>query len=220
MSGFAVLAALLLGAALVLPVVLELVLSLGERSARRPLSDLVLGRQPPATVRAVAGADGAAAGARGQCRRRHHGREFQPDLPGWLDGRLAADIYVNAARRRAGARDQGVAARTSRGRGDPARRPRRCAIGGRADRGAGPAPITPPIATTGRCWNRPPNAWDQAASRRRGAGQRATVAAAEARRSATASTCRRPAATGRSRSSASMPITATRRARSRSISPR
>ena len=37
LSGFAVLAALLLGAALGLPVILELVLSLGQRSARRPL---------------------------------------------------------------------------------------------------------------------------------------------------------------------------------------
>ena len=75
-SGFAVLAALLLGAALGLPVILELVLSLGQRSASRPLSSLVLGRQPPAAFGIVAGVDGAAAGARGQCRRRHHGRKF------------------------------------------------------------------------------------------------------------------------------------------------
>ncbi len=37
---------------------------------------LVLGRQPPAIVRAVARADGAAAGAGRQCRRLHHGREL------------------------------------------------------------------------------------------------------------------------------------------------
>ena len=35
--------------------------------------DMVLGRQPAATVGIVAGVDGAAAGAGGQCRRRHHG---------------------------------------------------------------------------------------------------------------------------------------------------
>ena len=37
---------------------------------------VVLGRQPPATVRPVAGADGAVAGACRQCRRRHHGAKF------------------------------------------------------------------------------------------------------------------------------------------------
>ena len=41
---------------------------------------LVLGRQPPAAFGIVAGVDGAAAGARGQCRCRHHGRNLQPDL--------------------------------------------------------------------------------------------------------------------------------------------
>ena len=79
-SGFAVLAALLLGAALALPAILEWVLVLGQRSARRRARDLVLGRQPPAAFGIVAGVDGAVAGARGQCRRRHHGRNLQPDL--------------------------------------------------------------------------------------------------------------------------------------------
>ena len=51
-AGFAVLAALMLGAALILPAILELVLSLGERGARGAAGDLVLGRQPPAAVRA------------------------------------------------------------------------------------------------------------------------------------------------------------------------
>ena len=37
-SGFAVLAAVMLGAALILPMFLELVLSFGQRHARRPLS--------------------------------------------------------------------------------------------------------------------------------------------------------------------------------------
>ena len=72
-SGFAVLAALLLGAALILPTLLEFVLSFGQRHARRPLQHLVLGRQPPAIIGTVARLDGAVARARGQCRRRHHG---------------------------------------------------------------------------------------------------------------------------------------------------
>ena len=77
----------------------------------------------------------------------------------WLDGRLAADVYVSATRRRAGDRDQGLAARAARGRGDPARRPRRRAIR-RARRSRFSAcPITPPIASTGRCLKSADNAW-------------------------------------------------------------
>ena len=72
-------------------------MSLGERGARRRARDLVLGRQPPAAFGIVAGADGAVARARGQCRRRHHGGNLQPDLCRWLDGRLAADVYINAS---------------------------------------------------------------------------------------------------------------------------
>ncbi len=39
---------------------------------------VVLGRQPPTAFRIVAGVNGAVAGARSQCRRRHHGRNLQP----------------------------------------------------------------------------------------------------------------------------------------------
>ena len=48
----------------------------------RPGQRLVLGRQPPATIRAVARLDGAVARTISQCRRLHHGREFQPHVPG------------------------------------------------------------------------------------------------------------------------------------------
>jgi putative ABC transport system permease protein len=102
-SGFAVLAALLLGAALILPMLLEIVLAFGQRQA------------PPATLGIVVGADGAAAGARGQCRRRHHGRQFQPHLSGvarWPAGR---GCLCQRSQQCAGDRDQGMAARTPRG---------------------------------------------------------------------------------------------------------
>ena len=52
---------------------------------------MVLGRQPPATFRIIARIDGAAARARCQCRRRHHGRDLQPHLP---------DLARRPARRR------------------------------------------------------------------------------------------------------------------------
>ena len=58
----------------------------GARAVVRPAAGrwrargLVLGRQPPAAFGIVAGADGAAARARGQCRRRHHGGNLQPHL--------------------------------------------------------------------------------------------------------------------------------------------
>ncbi len=91
---------------------------------------LVLGRQPPAAFGIVAGVDGAVARARGQCRCRHHGGNLQPDvyqLAGWTagSGRLHQCI-----RRCAGYRHQSMAARASRSRGDPARRPGRGANGG------------------------------------------------------------------------------------------
>ena len=41
---------------------------------------VVLGRQPPTALGALARADGAPACARGQCRRRHHGRDLQPHV--------------------------------------------------------------------------------------------------------------------------------------------
>ena len=46
----------------------------------KPAQHLVLGRQPPAAIGIVARADGAAARARGQCRRRHHGRKLSAVL--------------------------------------------------------------------------------------------------------------------------------------------
>ena len=48
-AGFAVLAALMLGAALILPMILEMY-SRSEDNAQRTASCLVLGRQPPAAV--------------------------------------------------------------------------------------------------------------------------------------------------------------------------
>ena len=177
-AGFAVLAALMLGAALILPMMLEIVLSLGQRHARTPARRLVLGRQPPATVGIVAGADGAAARARGQCRRRHHGRKLQPHLSGLARRPAGGGRLCQRAERCAGDRDQGVAARAPRGRGHPARRPRRHATGGRADRGARPARsrhLSRPLAAAaiGR------QCLEQAASRRCGSGQRTTGAASQ-----------------------------------------
>jgi putative ABC transport system permease protein len=96
-SGFAVLAALLLGAALGLPVVLGLALSLGQRSARRPLaawfwadsrqqlSGLSLALM--ALLLALAVNVGVSTMV----------ESFSKTFTGWLDGRLAADIYLNAS---------------------------------------------------------------------------------------------------------------------------
>jgi putative ABC transport system permease protein len=96
-SGFAVLAALLLGAALGLPVMLGLALSLGQRSARRPLaawfwadsrqqlSGLSLALM--ALLLALAVNVGVSTMV----------ESFSKTFTGWLDGRLAADIYLNAS---------------------------------------------------------------------------------------------------------------------------
>jgi len=96
-SGFAVLAALLLGAALGLPVVLGLALYLGQRSARRPLaawfwadsrqqlSGLSLALM--ALLLALAVNVGVSTMV----------ESFSRTFTSWLDGRLAADIYLNAA---------------------------------------------------------------------------------------------------------------------------
>jgi putative ABC transport system permease protein len=96
-SGFAVLAALLLGAALILPMFLELVLSLGQRRARRPLgvwfwadsrqqlSGLSLALM--ALLLALAVNVGVSTMV----------ESFSRTFLVWLDGRLAADVYVNAA---------------------------------------------------------------------------------------------------------------------------
>jgi putative ABC transport system permease protein len=96
-SGFGVLAALLLGAALCLPVVLGFALYLGQRSARRPLaawfwadsrqqlSGLSLALM--ALLLALAVNVGVSTMV----------ESFSKTFSGWLDGRLAADIYLNAS---------------------------------------------------------------------------------------------------------------------------
>jgi putative ABC transport system permease protein len=96
-SGFAVLAALLLGAALGLPVVLGFVLYLGQRHTRRPLaawfwadsrqqlSGLSLALM--ALLLALAVNVGVSTMV----------ESFSKTFTGWLDGRLAADIYLNAS---------------------------------------------------------------------------------------------------------------------------
>ena len=96
-AGFAVLAALLLGAALGLPVVLGFVLYLGQRSTRRPLaawfwadsrqqlSGLSLALM--ALLLALAVNVGVSTMV----------ESFSKTFTGWLDGRLAADIYLNAS---------------------------------------------------------------------------------------------------------------------------
>ena len=96
-SGFAVLAGLLLGAALGLPAILELVLSLGQRRAhralavwfwadsRQQLSGLSLALMALLLALAVNVGVGTMV------------ETFSRTFVGWLDGRLAADVYLNAA---------------------------------------------------------------------------------------------------------------------------
>ena len=96
-SGFAVLAALLLGAALGLPAVIEWLLSLGQRRARRmvavwfwadsrqQLSGLSLALMALLLALAVNVGVGTMV------------ETFSRTFIGWLDGRLAADIYINAS---------------------------------------------------------------------------------------------------------------------------
>ncbi|MDE5456888.1 FtsX-like permease family protein [Bradyrhizobium sp. CSA112] len=96
-SGFAVLAALMLGAALILPTFLEFMLSLGQRYARQPvgiwfwadsrqqLSGLSLALM--ALLLALAVNVGVSTMV----------ESFSRTFLVWLDGRLAADVYVNAA---------------------------------------------------------------------------------------------------------------------------
>jgi putative ABC transport system permease protein len=97
LSGFAVLAGLLLGAALGLPAILELVLSLGQRRAhhalaiwfwadsRQQLSGLSLALMALLLALAVNVGVGTMV------------ESFSRTFITWLDGRLAADIYINAA---------------------------------------------------------------------------------------------------------------------------
>jgi putative ABC transport system permease protein len=96
-SGFAVLAGLLLGAALGLPAILELVLSLGQRSthralagwfwadSRQQLSGLSLALMALLLALAVNVGVGTMV------------ETFSRTFIGWLDGRLAADVYLNAS---------------------------------------------------------------------------------------------------------------------------
>src|SRR5207302_10025544 len=96
-SGFALLAALLLGAALGLPVVLGAVLHLGQRVTRKPLaawfwadsrqqlSGLSLALM--ALLLALAVNVGVSTMV----------ESFSRTFVSWLDGRLAADVYLNAA---------------------------------------------------------------------------------------------------------------------------
>ena len=96
-SGFAVLAALMLGAALILPMFLELVLSFGQRHARRPLSVWFwadsrqqlsgLSLALMALLLALAVNVGVSTMV----------ESFSRTFLVWLDGRLAADVYVSAA---------------------------------------------------------------------------------------------------------------------------
>ncbi|MDB5519746.1 MAG: transporter permease [Tardiphaga sp.] len=97
LSGFFVLGALLLGAALGLPVVLGFVLYLGERSSSRllltwfwadsrlQLSGLSLALMALLLALAVNVGVGTMV------------ESFSKTFTGWLDGRLAADVYLNAA---------------------------------------------------------------------------------------------------------------------------
>lgn len=97
LAGFAVLAALLLGAALALPVCLGAVLFAGERSTRRALprwfwadsrqqlSGLSLALMALLLALAVNVGVGTMVGS------------FSRTFLTWLDGRLAADVYVSAA---------------------------------------------------------------------------------------------------------------------------
>ena len=158
-SGFAVLAALLLGAALILPAILERVLSFGQRQAdgalagwfwadsRQQLSGLSLALMALLLALAVNVGVGTMV------------ETFSRTFVTWLDGRLAADVYVNAsdaaqaAEIRAWLRGRPeVAAILPGGRAE-------VQIGGSADRNPGHAPITPPIGITGHCSKRTPYAW-------------------------------------------------------------
>ncbi|WP_050419886.1 ABC transporter permease [Bradyrhizobium tropiciagri] len=96
-AGFAVLAALMLGAALILPMVLQIALAFGQRSARAPvgiwfwadsrqqLSGLSLALMALLLALAVNVGVGTMV------------ESFSRTFLVWLDGRLAADVYISAA---------------------------------------------------------------------------------------------------------------------------
>jgi putative ABC transport system permease protein len=95
-AGFAVLAGLLLGAALGLPSILEAVLSLGQRSARRALAvwfwadsrQQLSGLSLALMALLLALAVNVGVGTMVET--------FSRTFVGWLDGRLAADVYLIA----------------------------------------------------------------------------------------------------------------------------
>ncbi|MEO6382394.1 MAG: ABC transporter permease [Nitrobacter sp.] len=96
LSGFAVLAALLLGAALALPVLLGFVLHAGERHTRRPLvmwfwadsRQKLPGLSLALMALLLALAVNVGVGTMVE--------SFSKTFATWLDGRLAADVYVSA----------------------------------------------------------------------------------------------------------------------------
>ncbi len=95
-SGFAVLAALLLGAALGLPAILELVLALGQKTAQRALAvwfwadsrQQISGLSLALMALLLALAVNVGVGTMVET--------FSRTFVVWLDGRLAADVYINA----------------------------------------------------------------------------------------------------------------------------
>jgi putative ABC transport system permease protein len=147
--------------------------ALGEGRARGAGGAVVLGRYAPAAAGPVAGADGAFAGAGGQCRRRHHGIELPADLH-----RLARSAAGGRTLRQLPTRP-----RRSRLRAWPgARRCRPAGLASTDGRGLARRRFTvratmPPIATTGRFLRAVPMSGMQAGARRRRADQRAALPA-------------------------------------------
>jgi len=133
LAGFAVLAAMLLGAALVLPGILELVLARGQYLARHALSVWFwadsrqqlsgLSLALMALLLALAVNVGVSTMV----------ETFSRTFIGWLDGRLAADVYINAADN---AQAEAIAA-WLHGRGEV----KAILPGGRADTQIGGAPV-------------------------------------------------------------------------------
>ncbi|WP_166299702.1 ABC transporter permease [Bradyrhizobium sp. 2S1] len=96
-AGFAVLAALMLGAALILPMVLQIALAFGQRSARAPVSiwfwadsrQQLSGLSLALMALLLALAVNVGVGTMVE--------SFSRTFLVWLDGRLAADVYISAA---------------------------------------------------------------------------------------------------------------------------